>query len=145
MLWKWKWKSVTQLCPTLCDPMDCSRPGSSVNRIIQAKHWSGLPFPSPGDLPDLELNPGLLHCGQIIYHLSHQESQGTGKWLINPLHITKHILSLSIDWNPHYVPGTVVRIAIQRSWRQGLAQDGPDNIMGCPHKQWNQCKDNRGI
>ena len=34
--------------------------------------WSGLPFLSPGDLPDPGLNPGLLHCRQILYHLSHQ-------------------------------------------------------------------------
>ena len=40
---------------TLCDPMDCSPPGSSVNGILQAKHWSGWPLPSPGDLP----NPGI--------------------------------------------------------------------------------------
>ena len=46
---------VTQLCPTLCDPMDCSPPGSSVPGICQARIWSGLPFPSPGDLP----NPGI--------------------------------------------------------------------------------------
>ena len=37
---------VTQSCPTLCDPMDCSPPGSSVHGILQAKYWSGLPFPS---------------------------------------------------------------------------------------------------
>ena len=57
------------------------------------EYWSGLPFPSPGDLPDpgiepgssaLEAdaltseppgkqNPGLLHSKQILYHLSHQE------------------------------------------------------------------------
>ena len=36
------------------------------------EYWSGLPFPSPGDLPDLGSNPGLLHCRQILYHLSHQ-------------------------------------------------------------------------
>ena len=30
------------------------------------EYWSGLPFPSPGDLPDLGLNPGLLHCRQIF-------------------------------------------------------------------------------
>ena len=30
--------------------------------------WSRVPFPSPGDLPD----PGLLHCRQILYHLSRQ-------------------------------------------------------------------------
>ena len=41
------------------------------------EYWSGLPFPSPGDLP----HPGikhqkknLLHCRQILYHLSHQGS-----------------------------------------------------------------------
>ena len=32
--------------------MDCSPPGSSVHRILQAKCWSELPFPSPGDLSD---------------------------------------------------------------------------------------------
>ena len=36
--------------------------------------WSRLPFPSPGDLPDQGLNPGILHCRQILYHLSHQGS-----------------------------------------------------------------------
>ena len=37
--------------------------------------WSGLPFPSPGDLPDPGVvNTGLLHCRQIPYHLSHQGS-----------------------------------------------------------------------
>ena len=36
------------LCPTLCHPMDCSPPGSSVHRVLQARYWSRLPFPSPG-------------------------------------------------------------------------------------------------
>ena len=36
-----------QLCPTLCDPIDGSPPGSPIPAILQAKHWSGLPFPSP--------------------------------------------------------------------------------------------------
>ena len=36
------------------------------------EYWSGLPFPSPGDLPDPGSNPGLLHCRQMLYHLSHQ-------------------------------------------------------------------------
>ena len=40
--------SVTQSCLTLCDPMACTPPGSSVYRILQAEYWSGLPFPSPG-------------------------------------------------------------------------------------------------
>ena len=43
---------VDQLCPTLCNPRDCSSLGSSVLRILQARIWSGLPCPSPGELPD---------------------------------------------------------------------------------------------
>ena len=46
---------VAQLYLTFCDPMDCSPPGSSVHVILQQEYWSGLPFPSPGDLP----NPGI--------------------------------------------------------------------------------------
>ena len=36
--------------------------------------WSGLPFPSLGDLPDPGNNPGVLHCRQTLYRLSHQGS-----------------------------------------------------------------------
>ena len=36
-----------QSCPTLCDPIDGSPPGSSVPGIPRQEHWSGLPFPSP--------------------------------------------------------------------------------------------------
>ena len=36
-----------QPCPTLCDSIDGSPPGSPVPRILQQEHWSGLPFPSP--------------------------------------------------------------------------------------------------
>ena len=38
---------VTQSCPTVCDPIDVSPPGSPVPGILQARTWSGLPFPSP--------------------------------------------------------------------------------------------------
>ena len=38
------------------------------------EHWSGLPFLSPGDLPDLGSNPGLSHCRQTLYRLSYQGS-----------------------------------------------------------------------
>ena len=49
-----------QSCPTLCDPMDCSPPGSSVHGIFQARVWSGLPFPPPGDRPDPRIEPTCL-------------------------------------------------------------------------------------
>ena len=36
-----------QLRPTLCDPMDCSPPGSAIHGIFQARVLDGLPLPSP--------------------------------------------------------------------------------------------------
>ena len=49
--------SVAQSCPTLCSPMDCSLPGSSVHGISQQEYWSGLAFPTPGDLAVLRIEP----------------------------------------------------------------------------------------
>ena len=42
----------------LCHPVNHSPPGSSVHGILQAEYWSGLPFPSPGDLPHPGIKPG---------------------------------------------------------------------------------------
>ena len=41
-----KWESITQSCLTLCDPMDCSPPGSSVHGILQARilEWVAITF-----------------------------------------------------------------------------------------------------
>ena len=47
---------VTQLCPALCDPMDSNPPGSSVE-FSRQEYWSGLPFPSAGDLPYPGIEP----------------------------------------------------------------------------------------
>ena len=67
---------VAQLCPTLCDPMDCSPPGSSVHGIFQAGvlKWVGCHFLLQGIFPTQGLNLGLLHCTQMLYRLSHQGS-----------------------------------------------------------------------
>ena len=46
-----------QLCPTLCNPLDWSPPGSSIHGIFQARIQNGLPFPPPGDLPDPGIKP----------------------------------------------------------------------------------------
>ena len=67
-----KWSEVAQLCPTLCDPMD-TRLLTSME-FSRQEYWSGLPFPSPGNFPTQGLNPGLPHCRQTLYHLSHQGS-----------------------------------------------------------------------
>ena len=45
---------VAQSCPTLCDPMDwtVAYQASPSMGFSRQEYWSGLPFPSPGDLPD---------------------------------------------------------------------------------------------
>ena len=48
---------VTQLCPTLCDLMDITYQAPLSMEFSRQEHWSGLPFPSPGDLPDLGIKP----------------------------------------------------------------------------------------
>ena len=70
---------VCQSCPTLSNPMDCSLPGFSVQGILQPKilDWVAIPFSWDASLTQGS-NPGLLHCRQILYHLSHQGSSGQG-------------------------------------------------------------------
>ena len=54
------------------------------------KYWSGLPFPSPGNLPGPGIKPGLLHCRQILH--CHQGSpQHPQFWL--KLCFSAHVLS----------------------------------------------------
>ena len=49
--------SLAELCPTLCDSMDCSPPGSTVHGIFQARILEWLPFPTSGDLPGPGIKP----------------------------------------------------------------------------------------
>ena len=64
---------VVQLCPTLCNPMDCSPPGSPIHGILQARILDlGCHFLLQGIFPTQGSNLGLLHCSQTLYPLSHQ-------------------------------------------------------------------------
>ena len=76
---------VAQLCSTLCDPIDCSPPGSSVHGGSPGKNtWVGCHallqriFPTPWP------NTGLPHCMQILYHLSHQRNPRILEWVAYP-------------------------------------------------------------
>ena len=67
--------SVVQSCPTLCDPMDCSPPGSSIHGDSPGKNTGlGCHFLLQGIFPIQGLNPGFLYCRQILYCLSHQRN-----------------------------------------------------------------------
>jgi len=50
--------SVSQSGPTLCDPMDCSPQASLSMEFSRQEYWSGLPCPSPEDLPDPRIENG---------------------------------------------------------------------------------------
>ena len=64
---------VAQSHPTLCDPMDCSPPGSSVHGDSPGKNPEvSCHALLQGILPTQESNWGLLPCRQILYQLSCQ-------------------------------------------------------------------------
>ena len=66
---------VTQSCPILCDPMDCSPPGPSAHGHSPGKDTGvGCRAFLQGIFPTQGLNPGLPHSRRIFYHLSHQGS-----------------------------------------------------------------------
>ena len=74
-----------QLCLTLCDPMDCSPPGSFVHGILQARilEWIAIPS-SRGSSQPRDLTQSLPYCTWILYGLSHQESPGILEWVAYP-------------------------------------------------------------
>ena len=81
---------VTQSCPTLCNPMDGSLPGSSVHGILQARilQWVAIPFSR--DLPDLGIEPRFLALQADSLPSEPQR---------NPINAIKHNRTLSrIGW-----------------------------------------------
>ena len=77
--------SVAKSCLTLCDPMDCSYQAPLSMEFSRQEYWSGLPFPSPGDLPDPGVEPRspALQAGSLM-------SKSPGK----PSSVTQSCLTL---------------------------------------------------
>ena len=87
---------IPQLCTTLQDPMDYIAHQAPLSmEFSRQEYWSGLPFPSPGDLPVARTEPRLPAL-QADYHLSHQRSPP-------PSMTTKHGLQ-NIPWGKKKTP-----------------------------------------
>ena len=73
-----KWSEVKPLSciQIFVTPRTVASQASQSMGFSRQEYWSGVPFPSPRDLPYPGIKPGLLHCRQMLYPLSHQGSQG---------------------------------------------------------------------
>ena len=94
---------VTQLCPTFCNPMNCSPLGSSVE-FSRQEYWSWLPFPSPGYLPFPGIQPGFLHCRQTLYQLRYQGRHSKApckivSWCVVQLCVSVHVCACVLFFN----------------------------------------------
>ena len=68
---------VAQACLTLCNPMDCSPPDSTVHGDSSGSNTGvGGHALLHGIFPTQRSNPDLPHCRRILYCLSHQGSHG---------------------------------------------------------------------
>ena len=68
--------SVVLLCSTLCEPVDCTLPGSSAHVIFSGKNTGvGCHFLLQGIFLTQGSNLGFPHCRQTLYHLNHSEAK----------------------------------------------------------------------
>ena len=68
----WTYLLYACLVASVCDPMDCSLPGSSVHGFSRQEYWSGLPFPSPSGFsrPRDPTQVSYVFCigSRVLYH-----------------------------------------------------------------------------
>ena len=98
---------MAQLCLTLCDPMNCSPPGSSAREFCRQEYWNGLPFPSAGNLPDpgIELQSLALQADSLP-----SEPPGNPLGCINSMHSGPKYSHISCIHPPSLlVPGGLLR------------------------------------
>ena len=82
---------VAQSCPTLCNPMDCSPPGSSIHGILQARtlEWAVIPFSMGSSWLRIEHEPPTLQVDSLP--LSHQGSPRMSLiWVVNHLQMLSY-------------------------------------------------------
>ena len=68
--WYWWWL-IAKSCLTLATPWTVVHQAPLSMRLSWQEYQSGLPFPSPGDLPNPRIEPGSPHCRLILYWYTH--------------------------------------------------------------------------
>ena len=103
--WKTCWPSreadeseVTQSCPNLVTPWTVAYQAPPSMEFSRQEYWSGLPFPSAGNLPNPGIKPTSLTLQVILYQLIHQESPRKLEWVGYPFF--QHIfLTQESNWD----------------------------------------------
>ena len=122
---------VTQLCPTLRDPMDCSLPGSSIHGIFQARvlEWGAIAFSNnkSNDKQKLKSKKLIQHGvrnGSSSDVLSSQLSTlGSAVWIL--------VLPLSIWWRRQWHPTPILFLPGKSHGRRslvGCSPGGPEEL-----------------
>ena len=72
-----------QSCLALCNPMNCSLPGSSVYEILQARIVEWVAMPPPGDLPDPGIKPVSLMSHALAGRFFHSSATSEAQVMYN--------------------------------------------------------------
>ena len=107
---------VAQSCPTLCDPVDCSPPGSSVHGILQARilEWVAILFSRGSSQPGIKLRSPTLWADSLL-------SEPPGKPILHIVGAKKKLTDDGIiHWN--YISNDSYPCLIGRSYLLLLAK-----------------------
>ena len=93
-----------QSCPTLCDPMGCGPPDSSVHGILRQEYWSGLPCPPPGDLPDPGMEPQSPAAPALHVDSLPPGHRGSRGFIVSETQWSRKASAAfwSLRWHPHH-------------------------------------------
>ena len=120
---------VTKLCPTLCDPMDCSPPGLSVHGISRQEYLSGLSFPSPVDLPD----PGIkLRSPTLQADTLTSEPPGKPKFSHQSVSQSVQLLSRVLQFATPWITARQASLSITNTW-SSLRLMSIESVMPSSH------------
>ena len=131
---------LLQSCLTLCDPIDCSPPGSSLHRVLQARilEWVAMPFSRESSPPRDQTHISYISCigRQVFITSTTCEASGIDQKIINVWLRLKDLLELTKKKKSPHHRGLEYK---NRKWR-----DTWSNRQVCPRStKWNRAKANR--